>query len=393
MKERGILILEDGTVYEGVPFGASRSAYGEVVFSTSMTGYQEMLTDPSFAGQIVAPTYPLIGNYGINNTDFESSKIQVNGFVVREQCQAPSHWEKNKTLDNFLSEYGIPGISDIDTRALTRHLRSRGVMMGFITSELTTEEAKNEVRKLPRYGMVDYVKNVTTGKIFNADELITPVSNDQNSSGKSPSTGHVFTGRQSRKTSIAVLDCGTKFNILRILIRLNCDVMVLPCTISAKELLKFKPDGVVLSPGPGDPSMLPYITETVNDLLAEKPIFGICLGHQIIARAAGASTFKLKFGHRGANHPVIDRSNDRVYVTSQNHGYAVDADTLPGNVEISHLNLNDRTIEGLKHRELPILSIQYHPEASPGPRDNEHVFRSFLDMVKGTKKDDQQVKN
>lgn len=358
-----MLVLEDGSVYEGSSFGAEDTTYGEVVFDTSMTGYQEMLTDPSFAGQILVPTYPLMGNYGINETDFESKQVQVRGFVVREYCPMPSHWQSQKTLHEFLQFNGVPGVSGVDTRALTRRLRSAGVMMGIITSEMTPEEALKQLKKLPRYDTTDFVKEVTAPEPY---QWRTVPSED-----KTGITCH-----------IAVVDLGVKYNILRILNRLGCSATVIPATTLAEDILKLNPDGIVLSPGPGNPSLLGHVEKTVKELLDKKPIMGICLGHQLIARALGAKTFKLKFGHRGGNHPVRDLTTGRVHITAQNHGYAVDADTLKGGLEVSHINLNDGTVEGLYHRDLPILSIQYHSEASPGPWDNEYLFDRFLEMVR-----------
>ena len=359
-----MLLLEDGSIYEGRSFGAEVEACGEVVFNTSMTGYQEMLTDPSYAGQIVVPTYPLIGNYGTNQQDFESNKIQVRGFVVREECLEPSHYLCNQTIHEYLAASGIPGIYGVDTRAITRKLRSAGVMMGMISSSKTSEEALTELKKQPDYGSIDFVREVTTEALYQWPP--TPTDKDP-----------LF--------NIVVLDCGLKYNILRLLSSLGCSVTAVPCTTPAREILNLKPDGIVLSPGPGDPALLDYIVGTVKELVGRKPIMGICLGNQLIARAFGGKTFKLKFGHRGGNHPVREFETGRVHITAQNHGYAVDPDTLNGGLEVSHINLNDGTVEGIRHKELPIFCIQYHSEASPGPWDSTYLFKDFVDMVKGDK--------
>lgn len=366
MTKKAILVLEDGSVYEGSTFGTEADACGEVVFNTSMVGYQEMLTDPSYAGQIVVPTYPLIGNYGVNRQDFESRKIQVRGFVVREECPEPSHYLSHTTLDEFLKEYGIPGIYGVDTRAITRKLRSAGVMMGIISSDKTPDEALEKLRTLPAYGSVDYVREVST---------------------KEPYLWPLGTAKEADESlyKIIVLDCGLKYSILRMMSSHNCRVTVVPCTMSAKDILKLKPDGVILSPGPGNPEVLDYIVDTVRELVGKKPIMGICMGNQLIARAFGAKAFKLKFGHRGANHPVKDLADGRVHITAQNHGYATDPDTLKDGLEVSHINLNDGTVEGLRHKELPIFSIQYHSEASPGPLDSAYLFEKFLEMVRGNR--------
>ena len=379
MSRKAILVLEDGTVYGGEAFGARDTTYGEVVFDTSMVGYQEMLTDPSFAGQILVPTYPLIGNYGINEYDFESKQIQVRGLVVREYCSRPSHWQSTRTLHEFLLAYGIPGISGVDTRALTRRLRSSGVMMGILSSEMTVEEASEELKAIPRYDSVNFVRRVSTDKAYNWPSA---THDDQPASSRVP----MQSGRSN--LNILVIDLGLKYSILRILSQLGCQVTAVPCTASAKDILGSNPDGIVLSPGPGNPDLLDDITDTVKELIGRKPIMGICLGHQLIGKALGARTFKLKFGHRGGNHPVRDLATGRVHITAQNHGYAVDADTLEGGLEVSHINLNDGTVEGLRHRDLPIMSIQYHSEASPGPLDNMYLFERFLDMVRNHRREE-----
>ena len=364
MKNPAILVLEDGSTYHGHSFGAHRPAHGEVVFSTSMTGYQEMLTDPSFAGQIVVPTYPLIGNYGINERDFESEKIQVAGFVVREFSSNPSHTLSTSTIDEFLSVQGVSGISGVDTRAITRRLRSRGVMMGAIAIDESADEALTRINKLPSYGDVDFVERVTTTGRY---EWTHPLP------GTEPASGNAY--------RILVDDCGLKYNILRMLKTRGCEVGVIPAGSTAEEILSEEPDGVLLSPGPGDPEFVDYAVEAARGIIGKVPVMGICLGNQVVARAFGAKTFKLKFGHRGANHPVKDLATGKVYITSQNHGYAVDGDSLPSEVEVSHLNLNDGTVEGIHHKSLPVMTIQYHSEASPGPLDNEYIFDRFIDMV------------
>lgn len=359
---KGYLVLEDGSVHPGETFGASIEGHGEVVFNTSMTGYQEVLTDPSYAGQLVTLTYPLVGNYGINKNDFESKRIQVSGLIVREHCDLPSHGLSEHTLHQFLSSQGIPGLSGVDTRAITRRLRSQGVMMGLITQE-EPEVALRALAGLARYDDVDFVRTVTTEETYDWDDSAEEASD------------------VPTKYKVLVTDCGLKYNILRLLRQRGCQVIAVPAATPAEDMLAMSPSGILFSPGPGDPQLLDYLVGNVSKLLGRVPVMGICLGHQIAARALGAQTYKLKFGHRGANHPVQDLASNRVYITAQNHGYAVDADSLPAGLEVSHLNLNDGTIEGLRHAQMPLFTIQYHSEASPGPRDNEYLFDRFIQMI------------
>ena len=384
------LILEDGSVFQGQRLGAQKEVIGEVVFNTSMTGYQEMLTDPSYGGQILVPTYPMIGNYGTSEADVESTRVQVTGFVVREDCDAPSHPLSEGTVDDYLLQNGIPGVSGIDTRAVTRKLRSSGVMMGMITSNRSVSHAMQVLEDAPRYGEFDVVRDVSTDEIYTWEGDAGERSRAyRDLRARAPHGGR---GRGVKATvsegdiredsiKIVVNDYGVKLNILRSLRARGCDVVVVPDDASAAEILRQKPDGVMLSPGPGDPDLLDRSVDTAKGLIGKVPIMGICLGHQVIARSFGADTFKLHFGHRGGNQPVKDLESGRVYVTAQNHGYAVDSEGLPAELEISHLNLNDDTVEGLRHRDLPIMTIQYHSEASPGPHDSEYLFDRFLKMI------------
>lgn len=365
---KAILALADGATFTGTAFGATGETSGEVVFNTGMTGYQEVLTDPSYAGQIVALTYPLIGNYGITNGDEESRRIQVSGFVVRELADVYSNWRAGESLELFLEKAGVIGITGVDTRALTRRLRHEGVMTGILATgdDLDKDSLVEQARaKQNQYASVDWVKHVTT-----------------------PQAYHWGPEAVDAKYRVSVLDCGVKYNILRELANLGVRTTVFPATTTAEELLADNPDGVFLSPGPGDPDHLDYAVETVQKVLAsEKPVMGICLGNQLLGKALGGKTFKLPFGHRGANHPVKDLPTGRVVITSQNHGYALDGDSLShADVDVTQINLNDGTVEGLSHKSLPVFSIQYHPEASPGPTDSKFYFGRFIDNIERTRK-------
>ena len=361
MSERAYLVLEDGTVFAGTSAGASRLSYGEVVFNTSMTGYQEILTDPSYAGQIVVMTYPLIGNYGTSPTDIESIRVQASGLVMREECDEPSHWRSERTLREYLEAAGVPAIAAIDTRALTRRLRSGGVLMGAIGAT-EPERILAQLREAPHYGEVDFVKQVSTSRAYG------------------------WQAESEPRGLIGIVDSGLKLNIVRALAERGFASCILPWTASADEILTRAPDGVILSPGPGDPALLDALVETAAQLVHRVPVMGICLGHQVLGRAFGATTYKLKFGHHGGNHPVKDLATCAIQITTQNHGYALDSEGLRGGAEVSHVNLNDGTCEGLRHRDLPLLSIQYHSEAGPGPRDNLYLFDRFLEYVVDAKR-------
>ena len=379
-----ILALEDGSVFRGKGFGAPASACGEVCFNTSMTGYQEILTDPSYKGQIVTMTYPLIGNYGVNTQDVESWRPHVAGFVIRELSPLVSNWRSDSSLGDYLAKNGIPGIEGIDTRALTKKLRVRGAMNGFISTEpIIDEEAVQRARSWTGLVGVDYVKEVTHKEAFVWD------ARDEQSAAFDLVRGSATVdSRNFRKPlptadiPIVAFDFGMKYNIMRRLRQHGFRVQVVPATATAADALKYKPAGIFLSNGPGDPSALGYAVQAVRDVAATGiPTFGICLGHQILGQAFGGRTFKLKFGHRGGNQPVKDLESGRVEITSQNHGFAVDPASLPSDVSVNRINLNDQTVEGLRHKSKPIFCVQYHPEASPGPHDSTPLFAEFRSMI------------
>jgi carbamoyl-phosphate synthase small subunit len=369
---QALLALEDGAIFRGKPFGAPGETFGEVVFNTNLTGYQEVLTDPSYKGQIVTMTYPLIGNYGINEADLESVRPQIEGFIVKEGSKRASNWRAQYGLEEWLQRHGIVGIQGLDTRALTRHIRTRGAMRGAIsTADLDPDSLLARVRVSPGLIGRDLVREVTCDGPYawRDGEWRWPM-------------GYAKDIADSRRRfCVVAYDFGIKRNILRKLVSSGCDVTVVPAKTTAAEALRLNPDGIFLSNGPGDPEGVPYAIEAVRQLIGVKPIFGICLGHQILGLALGGKTYKLKFGHRGGNQPVMHLPTQKVEVTAQNHGFAVDAESLPAEVEVTHLNLNDRTVEGMRHRELPVFSVQYHPEASPGPHDSWYLFERFRAML------------
>ena len=380
---KAILALADGKVFEGVGFGAPGEAIGEVVFNTSMTGYQEILTDPSYEGQLVAMTYPQIGNTGVNPEDVESRKPFMRGFIVKDYTALPSNWRASQPLHEYMMVNGIVGIQGVDTRSLVRHLRDQGAQEGIIsTTEVNPTTLIAKAKSSP--GMVgkDLVKNVSCADAYDWDEGLWDLGG-----GYKRREGGKAAKRRGRGSFIApgffvvAYDFGIKFNILRNLAESGCRIKVVPATMPAEEVLALNPDGIFLSNGPGDPDAVPYAKENVQKLIGEKPIFGICLGHQIMGLALGGKTFKLKFGHHGGNQPVLDLTTRKVEITAQNHGFAVDADSLGNTAVVTHLNLNDNTVEGLAHKDLPIFSVQYHPESSPGPHDANYLFKRFTDMM------------
>lgn len=370
-KKKALLVLEDGSAFEGRVFAGSGETMGEVVFNTGMTGYQEVITDPSYKGQIVAMTYPLVGNYGINDEDMESAGVHLEGFAVREYQPHPSNWRMTKSLKSFLEEHGKIGIEGIDTRALTRRLRLSGAMKGIISTESRNEKSLlDKVKKYPGLVGRDLVREVTCSRPYVWKN-------------GAVQTGSSFPVRSGNKLRVAVLDCGVKYNILRLLEKNGCDVLVLPASSRASEILGLNPDGVLLSNGPGDPAALPYIVETARNMIGKVPVFGICLGHQMIGQAIGGYTEKLKFGHHGINQPVKNVETGRIEITSQNHGFVVVPESVKDKAQETYHNLNDNTSEGMRMPEA--FSVQYHPEAAPGPRDTEYLFEQFVEMMKRVK--------
>lgn len=370
---KAILYFEDGTSFLGQSLSVSGDSAGEVVFNTSMTGYQEILTDPSYAGQIVTMTYPLIGNYGVNKEDIESAGVHVKGFIVKEFCRTHSNYRSTQSLIDYLDDNNIIAIEGVDTRALTRHLRVKGAMKAIISTEdFDSEILEAKLANVPSMEGADWVKEVTTKKKY--------IYENRDSD--------YFLKKGTEKNSrcpyfrVAAIDCGIKYNILRILDDLGCEVHVFPASASVEEINAINPEGLFVSNGPGDPAAVPYVAETVKQFLGKVPVFGICLGHQILGLALGGKTYKLKFGHHGANHPVKDLMNNRIGITSQNHGFCVDAKSFNDDeIEVVHVNLNDQTVEGIRHKTKPIISFQHHPEAAPGPHDVQYLFKQFIKMM------------
>ncbi len=366
------LALEDGTVLSGRGFGAATESVGELVFNTSMIGYQEILTDPSYRGQTVLLTQPHIGNYGVNSEDEESARLWLSGLVIRELCERASNARSGAELSDYLAQHGVPGIDGLDTRMLTRAIRDRGEQRVLITRDTKSSDADlvERVRKAPKVADVDHVLKVTAAEPFRWDRGY--------ESQFSPPPPHAASGHRPH---IVAYDFGAKRNILRSLVACGLDVTVVPAATPAEAVLERKPDGVFLSNGPGDPAICRYAIESATKLVKRVPVFGICLGHQILGHVFGGKTYKMKFGHHGGNQPVIDMTTGKVEITSQNHSYAVDPKSLPDSVEVTHKNLNDGTVEGLRHRELPVFSVQYHPEAAPGPHDALYLFRRFVELL------------
>ncbi|MGA3169863.1 MAG: glutamine-hydrolyzing carbamoyl-phosphate synthase small subunit [Chthoniobacteraceae bacterium] len=381
------LALEDGRCFPGEPFGASADALGEMVFNTSMTGYQEVLTDPSYRGQIVAMTYPQIGNYGVNALDAESAAPHVRGFVIGELSEVASNWRSEASLDDYFVRWKISGIQGIDTRALTKHLRERGAMRACISSSASAEEAVRLARSGEGMVGMDFVREVTAAEPYQWDpdgkksRIWTIVKGKNGSEVEIDPNGEVFRKLPAVAHRIVAYDFGIKYNILRRLRQEGFGVTVVPAATPAADVLAMKPDAVFLANGPGDPAALGYAHENVRALIGRLPVFGICLGHQILGYAFGGRTYKLKFGHHGGNQPVKDLRTGKVAITAQNHGFAVDPDSLPANVEVTHINLNDNTVEGMRHLEAPVFSVQYHPEAAPGPHDATYFFGQFRKLI------------
>lgn len=371
-----LLALEDGSVFEGQAFGAPIDKTGEVVFNTSLTGYQEIFTDPSYAGQIVILTNPQIGNYGTNEADNEAAKPHIEGLIVREYSPIASNWRNDADVHEFLSRHGIPAVTGIDTRTLVRKLRIGGVLRGAISSTVLDHKALVErARSAPSMAGLDLANRVTTSSSYEWTEAVSPVSGSEVLAPAAPARFHVV-----------AYDFGMKRNILRRLAQVGCRLTVVPAGTTAEDVLALKPDGIFLSNGPGDPEPLAFQAAQVRKLMGRAPIFGICLGHQILGLALGGKTYKLKFGHRGGNHPVLNRLTNKVEITAQNHGFAVDPDSLNQNeIDLTHINLNDNTLEGLRHRNLPLFCVQYHPEAAPGPHDSQYLFDDFVQLMDGWK--------
>ena len=382
MPTTAILALEDGRCFSGISYGASGTTTGEICFNTSMTGYQEVITDPSYRGQIVAMTYPMIGNYGVNPEDNESAGPHIRAFVIGELCEIPSNWRSTESLSSYLGRHNILGIEGIDTRSLTKHLRSLGAMRACVTTELSEEEAIAAAKASPSMEGADFVKEVTTKEAY----TWTAESRKWTMPNVSLGESEAYTELPEAKYKVVAIDLGLKYNQLRMLRQAGFEVEVVPATTSAAEILAKNPDGLFLTNGPGDPASLGYIHAEIKELITKLPTFGICLGNQILAHAYGGKTFKLKFGHRGGNQPVKDLRTGKITITSQNHGFAVDPDSLPDDIEITHINLNDNTVEGMRHKKYPVFSVQYHPEAAPGPNDAAYFFTEFAELIEKNKK-------